>query len=207
MSDQYTILLAEDHPMVRAGVRTALSENENWTLVGETSDTLRTLEMIHAFSPDLLILDIMLGAVSSLEWLERFHECAPRMKILILSAQTEEGGWIASLSHSAVAGFVAKREATQCLQQAIRVIQAGGSWFSQGIAAKMRKAAQLRKDRMGDPLTSRERQILELMRQGKKNSAVAAELGISLHTVRRCATVLYQKLGVGGRIDIIVQER
>lgn len=205
MQNQYTILLAEDHPMVRAGVRTALSENEKWTLVGETDDTIRTLEMIYAFSPDLLILDVMLGSISSLDWLERFHECAPRMKILILSALLE-GPWLSALSHSAVAGFVSKNEAPQSLQQAIRVIQDGGTWFSQGVATEMRKLAQQRKDRMGDQLTARERQILDLMRQGKNNAAMAAHLGISVHTVRRCATVLYQKLGVNGRIDIILQD-
>ncbi|MBS2040863.1 response regulator transcription factor [bacterium] len=205
MPDKYTILLAEDHPIVRAGVRAALDGNEKWLLVGETVDTIRTIEMIYAFSPDLLILDVMLGSVSSLDWLERFHECAPRMKILVLSALSE-GPWLSFLSHSAVAGFVAKSEATQSLQQAIRVIQSGGSWFSQGIAAQMRRIAQERKDRMGDHLTMRERQILDLMRQGKNNATVATELGISVHTVRRCATLLYQKLGVNGRIDIILQD-
>ena len=205
MLSNYTILLAEDHPMVRAGVRAALSENDNWDLVGETHDTIRTLEMIHAFSPDLLILDVMLGEVSALDWLERFHECSPRTKILILSAFSE-GPWIADLSHSAVAGFVNKSESPESLQQAIRVIQSGATWFSQGIAAQMRKLAQERKEKTGNPLSPRERQILELMRQGKNNQNIAAELGISVHSVRRHATLIYQKLGVKGRIDIILQD-
>jgi DNA-binding NarL/FixJ family response regulator len=205
MLNSYTILLAEDHPMVRAGVRAALSENESWVLVGETHDTIRTLEMIHAFSPHLLILDVMLGEVSALDWLERFHECAPSMKFLILSALTE-GPWIGSLSHSAVAGFINKCEAPQSLQQAVRVIQNGGTWFDQGVAAQMRRLAQARKDKLGDPLSARERQVLQLMRQGKNNTAIAAELGLSVHSVRRHATLIYQKLGVKSRIDIILQD-
>ncbi|MFN8613729.1 MAG: response regulator transcription factor [Vulcanimicrobiota bacterium] len=199
----YRILLAEDHPLVRAGVRAELETNPHYQIVGEAEDACRVESLLAHLQPDLLILDILLGRNCSLDCVPAWCSAAPTMKILILSALSE-GAWIASLGHPSIAGFVTKDESPQCLLQAVRVIESGQQWFSQSLAGGLREAASRRKRPDLDRLTGREEQVLELMRQALGNSEIARKLGVSVHTVRRCATGIYQKLRVNSRVEAIL---
>ena len=201
-STEYRILITDDHPMVRAGVKATLAECDRYRLVGECQDADETLECVARLSPDLLILDVQLGSECSLDWLERFHRAHPTMRILVLSSMSH-GEKLRQLQHPAVAGFVLKGEAPHSLLQALRVIETGEGWFSPPIMAELRRLAELEKEGPLFQLSARERQILGLVREAKDNAAIARELQLSKQTVRRRLTVIFQKLGVSNRLGAL----
>lgn len=200
----YTVLIADDHPLVRAGVRACLEQADHVAIVGECQKVEEVAEQLAAHSPRLLILDIMLGQACSLDWLARFHAASPASRILILSA-LKEGEKLQRLHHPAIAGFLLKDEAAHNLLQAVRVLRTGGVWFSQPIAAEMRRLAQVRREQRIYKLTPREEQVLALVSQAKDNATIARELGLSKHTVRRHLTLIFQKMDVRNRIDAILR--
>lgn len=200
----YTILIVDDHPLVRAGVRASLEKGENLQVLGECRRPDEALKLLTWFSPQLLILDIMLGPECSLDWLDRFHLASPELKVLIMSG-LKEGDKLDRLKHPVVAGFLSKDEAEYSLLQAVRILRSGGKWFSAAMAAQMRQLAQSKRERPNILWTAREKQVLDLVAQAKDNITIARELGLSVHTVRRHLTVIYLKMGVNTRVEALLQ--
>ncbi len=179
---------------MRAGIRAALREINDSVLVGECDNVAEAERLLKTLQPDLLILDILLGHVCSLESIEKWSQLAPGMRILVVSAWSR-GPWLALLNHPSVAGFLSKRESPHHLLQAVRVIRTGGRFFSQ---RDVRRASGVR-------LSAREQKVLGLMRRALPNLEIARQLGISIYSVRRCITAIYLKLGVKDRLEAILQ--
>lgn len=200
----YTIVVADDHPLVRAGVRAAFSFEERYQIVGEACRRYEAFELVQKLQPDLLILDLVMDVSPTAEWLKQCHAVCPHLKILILSSHTD-AKYIMTLRTEPVVGFVLKDEASECLVQAVRVIEAGSTWYSQAVTRQLLQHAEDQRSRHHYRLTPREQQVFDLMVQGKDNAAIARTLGVSIHTVRRCATLIYQKAGFRSRVEAILQ--
>ena len=200
----YTIVIADDHPLVRAGVRAAFAQEEHYQVIGEASRRYEAFELVQTLKPDLLILDLVMDVSPTAEWLKQCHSICPHLKILILSSRTD-ARYIMTLRVDPVVGFVLKDEAPECLVQAVRVIEGGSTWYSQRVTQQLLQHAEEQRVKHHYRLTPREQQVFELMVQGKDNSSIARQLGVSIHTVRRCATLIYQKAGFRSRVEAILQ--
>ncbi|MCW5872437.1 MAG: response regulator transcription factor [Candidatus Eremiobacteraeota bacterium] len=202
MSGVAKIVVADDHPLVRAGVVAALQERDFCRVVGEAADALQSLQLVERCKPDLLILDLELGCEFPAETLiPGCRERHPELKVLILSGHTETRH-VLPLRDLGVDGFVVKSEAPDCLTQAVRLVLDGEKWFSHAVAAAI--SARSAQPDLLDRLTPRELQVLRLMHEGRDNEAIAQVLGLSKQTIRRYATIIYEKLGVKNRIEAIL---
>lgn len=199
----YTIVVADDHPLVRAGVRATFAQEEHFQIVGEACRRYEAFELVQTLQPNLLILDLVMDVSPTSEWLKQCQAVCPHLKILILSSHTD-AKYIMTLRTDPVVGFVLKDEASECLVQAVRVIEAGSTWYSQKVTRQLLQHAEEQRQKHHYRLTPREQQVLDLMVQGKDNSAIALALGVSIHTVRRCATLIYQKAGFRSRVEAIL---
>ena len=200
----YTIVVADDHPLVRAGVRAALSQEERYQVIGEACRRYEAFELVQTLQPDLLILDLVMDVSPTSEWLRQCQSVCPHLKILILSSHTD-ARYIVTLRTDPVAGFVLKDEASECLVQAVRALESGSTWYSQRVTGLILQYAEDQRRKHHYRLTPREQQVFELMVQGKDNAGIARELAVSIHTVRRCATLIYQKAGFRSRVEAVLQ--
>jgi len=190
--------------MVRAGVVEVLAGQDFCTVVGEASTALQVLELVAELKPDLLILDLVMdaGGLAPAVVIDHCREIHPPIKILILSSHTGTAS-MSALQSVTFEGFVVKTEGIELLPQAVRSLLAGQTWFSHEAAEGILQA-QTRSGSVLQSLTRREEQVLRLMWEGRDNGNIAEELQVSKNTVRRYATVLYQKLGVRNRLEAIV---
>lgn len=200
----YRIVVADDHPLVRTGVLVTLAGHDAYQVVGEAHNAEEAYLRVSQLRPDLLVLDLEMDGRPPEELINDCRRICPELRVLILSAHTHSK-YLAPLRGAGISGFVLKDEAPDNLLQAVRVIEQGSTWFSHAIIQQVFALSET--DRQATPtrLTPRERQILDLMLLGKDNRTIAEELSVSKQTVRRYATVIYEKLGVDNRIQAIVE--
>lgn len=200
----YTIVIADDHPLVRTGVRDALSPENRYQVIGEASRRYEAFELVRTLQPDLLILDLVMDVSPTAEWLKQCQSVCPHLRILLLSSQTD-AKYMMTLRIAPVVGFVLKDEIPGCLVPAVRLIEGGSTYYSQRVTQQLLQHAEEHCQKHQYSLSPRERQVFDLMIQGKENASIARQLGVSIHTVRRCATLIYQKAGFRGRVEAILQ--
>lgn len=200
----FSIVIADDHPLVRAGVRAAFARDGHFQVIGEASRRYEAFELVQSLQPNLLILDLVMDVSPTAEWLKQCQSVCPHLKILILSSHTD-ARYIVTLRTDPVVGFVLKDEASECLVQAVRVIEGGSTWYSRKVTEQLLQYAQEQRQKQYYRLTPREQQVFDLMVIGRGNASIAQELGVSIHTVRRCATLIYQKAGFRGRVEAILK--
>lgn len=196
------ILVADDHPLVRAGIANALEGHHQFQVVAEAGDGDEVTELVQQHRIALLILDLKMRGPEPDQLIRKCREVQPDLKVLVFSAHTSPAH-LESLRNVGVQGFVRKEEGPASLLQAVRVVLSGTSWYSPGLREKLR-------ERTGPShilLTSRERDILTAISQGKDNQAIADALGISKPSVRRGLTELYAKLGVKNRVGALLWMR
>lgn len=197
------VLIADDHPLVRVGVRESLAGQEVFRVVGEAADGGTMLNLSAGLRPDIVLLDLEMPLGPASDLIEKLSLVSPESRVLILSSHSERQ-YLAQVVNSKIAGFVLKSEAPECLHQALRVVQEGETWYSRGVFEILRELTLAA--RLSEPLSlsRREAQALELMRRGMDNRKIAEEMGVSKQTVRRYATIIYDKLGVKNRIQAVV---
>lgn len=195
------LFLIEDHPVVREGLRMLLEAEGDLRVLGAAASASGALDALRATPPDVILLDLDLGAEDGLEWFPRIAEAAPAARVLVLTAVREpgrdEGAFLAGAR-----GFVRKEAPADELLRAVRTVAAGGLWFDPRTVAGARAEGA-----HGDPLaalTARERDILRLVGEGLRNEEVARRLGISEKTVRNHLTAVFDKVGVSGRLELVV---
>lgn len=198
------IVVADDHPLVRAGVKTALSRDTALEVVAEAHDAAETLRVVKETQPDLLLLDVEMPGEPCDSLAVSVRQVCPKIKILILSGQVEKA-WLRKLTRVAISGYLLKDEAPECLLQAIRTIREGATWFSNTVAQQL---LSLHMDPDPTPdLTKREKQILLLIAGGKDNAFIADQLHLAEQTVRNYASTIYNKLGLATRVEAVVWAR
>jgi DNA-binding NarL/FixJ family response regulator len=201
-----TIVLADDHPIVRQGLRTVLEAEPDLTIVGEAADGLETVELAVRLRPQVLILDLMLPGLSGLEVTRQVHQRSPQTRVVILSMHANEAYVLEALRNGAAA-YVLKEAGAAELVQAVREVTAGRRYLSpplseRAIEAYVEKAAAIPLDQ-SETLTTREREVLHLAAEGHSNPEIAARLGISPRTAETHRANLMRKLGLHSQTELI----
>ena len=200
------VVLADDHPLVRSGIRATLSDEADIDLVAEASDAHEVLELISRTPADVILLDISMPGPSLAKTVAALKErCDSR--ILLLTAYNDDA-YVRSAIRAGVAGYLLKDEAAEALVDAIRTVHKGNVWFSRSIVAKMYewRASEARSAELPE-LTNREKDVLEAIARGWNNSRIAESLGLAEQTVRNYASSIYDKLGLHSRAEVIVWAR
>jgi two-component system, NarL family, response regulator NreC len=188
------ILLVDDHTLVRQGLRSLL-EREGFTIIGEASDGLEAVERTRALSPDIVVMDISMPSENGLNAAREIHKSFPDTKVVLLTQHSEDM-YIADALEAGVAGYVLKSQVSSDLLHAIRQVSNGHVYISPGISGAVLAAYKSRLDKKSDVLTLRERQVLQLIAEGKTTRDVASLLFISVKTAETHRSRLMQKLDI-----------
>jgi len=186
-----TVLLADDHTIVREGLRTLLELEGDFEVVGEAANGLQAVEMALALRPAVVVLDLAMPQLNGLEAARRIlHQITPPPKVLILSAHSDDA-YVEQVAALGVMGYLVKQSSAHILAKALREVHKGNVFYSPEIAKRMSGRQPESPNRSGRArkivvhLTSREREVLQLIAEGRANKEVAADLGISIKTVEK----------------------
>jgi two-component system response regulator NreC len=188
------ILLADDHVVVRQGLR-ALLEQAGMAVVGEASDGPEALKIAREQHPDVAVLDISMPHLNGLETARRLRESLPQIKTVLLTMHTEDP-YVLEAMRAGVVGYVLKTQAAADIVQAIRDVLQGEMYLSSRVSSAVVKAYLARSELPPDPLTSREREILQLIAEGQTTKEIAWRLGLSAKTVESHRIRLMRKLDI-----------
>ncbi len=192
------VLLADDHVLVRAGIRTLLEKIPNVKVIGEAASGREALEMVKTKLPNLVLMDIAMADLNGLDALSRISKDFPEVKVMILSAHANEEYVIRAL-RSGAAGYIVKDAATAELELAVSSVGDGKTYLSPSIS---RTAIDSYLERIGDvvspleQLTSRQREILQLIGEGKNTKEIASNLEISVKTVEAHRLQVMERLRI-----------
>ena len=204
MSGSIQVLLADDHSLIRTGLRAVLAAEPDIVLVGEATDGYEVHQLAQTLQPDLVLLDLNMPGPTAIETVYLLRSQCPNTKLTVLTAYDDDV-YVRGLMGAGIAGYILKDEANEEVVTAIRVIMQGGSWFSRIIIEKL--AGLPHEKRRLPHLTFRERQLLKLIAQGWSNAQIARELQLAEQTVRNYMSRLYAKLGVDSRAQAIIWAR
>lgn len=201
-----TILLADDHRIVRQGLRALLTGEADFEVVGEADDGREALELVKRLTPDVLVLDLMMPGLNGLEVARQLPRQSPGVRVVVLSMYDDEGFVLEALANG-VSGYVLKDSNSSDLVHAVREVAAGRRYLSPPLSDRAIEAYQLRA-KVGtmdkhETLTTREREVLQLSAEGHTSSEIAARLGISTRTAETHRSRLMHKLGLHTQSDLI----
>ena len=200
------VLIADDHVMVREGLRALLSSMEGYELVGTASTGAAAIREAVVLKPDLLVLDIGFPDLSGIEVVRRLAKAAPAVKILMLTMYDDDESILGAVRAGAL-GYVLKGADADDLLRAIEAVAAGEAIFGPGLARRALQVLSSPPEPTFAQLTRREREVLELIAAGLSNRAIAAELGLSTNTISNHISSIFGKLQVGSRAEAIVRAR
>ena len=201
MSEVIRILLADDHPTLRVGLRVLLDQAPDVEVVGEAEDGEEALALIEALAPDVAVLDCQLPGMSGPQVAAEMQRRGLPTKVLALSSYSDDH-YVRGMLEAGAVGYLLKSEAPEVIVAAVRAAVEGESYFSPPVVEKV--AAWARGERPGG-LTEREQEVLRLVAEGLGNKEIAQKLIISPLTVRKHASNVYQKLGVSGRREAVAE--
>jgi DNA-binding NarL/FixJ family response regulator len=206
--EKIRIVLADDHTVMRNGLRLLLERQPNLTVVGEASDGRQTVELAASEQPDVVVMDVAMPNLNGIEAARQIVARNPRVAIAILSMHCDESYVIRSLKAGAKA-YLLKDSAESDLIHAIVAISHGKSYFSPAISRILMEDYMRQLEDKGvedtyELLTTREREILQLVAEGKTNKDVANLLNLSLYTVETHRTHILQKLGLHSVPELIL---
>jgi DNA-binding NarL/FixJ family response regulator len=208
MRDKIRILLADDHAVVRQGIRQFLEEAGDIAVVAEAGDGAQALRLVEAHQPDVAVLDIRMPEVTGVEVARRIKERFPQVRVLVLTAYDDDP-YVFALLQAGADGYVLKTASGDELVRAVRTVYAGETALSPEIAGKVvRQATRRRPEGAADqvePLTDRELDVLRLAARGLTNRAIGHELGISHRTVQGHLQSVYGKLDVNSRTEAVTE--
>jgi DNA-binding NarL/FixJ family response regulator len=196
-----TVLLADDHTIVREGFRKMLELEADIEIVGEAQDGRRAIALVKKLKPAVVLMDIAMPLLNGMEATRQILKDFPATKVLMLSAHSDDA-YVSSATEAGAAGFLLKQTSAHDVCHAIREVQKGETFFSPSIAKRQERLrppaparAGLLKKKMA-ALTSREMEVLQLIAEGEANKQIAAELGIGIKTVEKHREHLMAKLDI-----------
>ena len=205
---QIRILLADDHNVMRRGLRLLLESQPGFAVVGEAADGHTAVELAKATKPDVVVLDLAMPHLSGAEAAQRITEMLPNTAIVILSMHSDEGYVLRALKAGAK-GYLVKDTAEGDLIEAIKTVSEGKAFFSPEVSRMLaddyvREARSRGADDKYELLTAREREVLHLLAEGKSNKEIAGLLNLSLFTVETHRKNLQEKLNLHSLSELIL---
>lgn len=196
------VLMIDDHPVVRSGIRMLLERAPDIVIVGEADRGDAVFNLVSALSPDVLLLDMEMPGKSGREVARDLQVAGSPVRVLALSAYDDED-YIMELLATGAAGYLCKEEAPETIVEAVRGVARGEEgWFSRRVTARMASAAR-KQQQPPVTLTEREEEVLKYLAEGWTNNRIAAQLNVTERTVRFHLTNLYDKIGVGSRAEAV----
>src|SRR5437764_2088076 len=199
------ILVADDHTLIRDGLKALINAQQDMEVVGEAGDGQTAYKIAAEMQPDLVVMDVSLPEMSGANATERIKHELPGIKILALTVH-EDKGYLRQLIQAGASGYVLKRAAAEDLIHAIRAIAGGGVYVDPAMMSKVVGSTRLRSldDALKDNnLSDRETEVLRLIALGYSNKEIAAQLDISIKTVETYKARLMEKLDLHSRVDIV----
>jgi DNA-binding NarL/FixJ family response regulator len=196
-----TVVLADDHALVRQGIRVLL-EREKFEIVGEAGDGMEVVRLAEQFHPDVAVLDLSMPRMNGVSAVERIRKVSPRTKNILLTMYAEEHHILAAL-RAGVNGCVLKTQAAEYLILAIREVCAGGVYLSPSVSGAVVQAYLNKNDLPYDPLTDRERQVLQLVAEGKRTKEIALLLGVTAKTAETHRVKVMEKLDIHSTAGLV----
>ena len=198
--EKITVLLADDHAVVREGLRALLALEEDIEIVGEAQDGREAVELARKTSPDVVVMDLAMPVLNGLEATRQLLKRASTTRVLVLISYADDE-CVTHLTQAGATGYLTKQAAANDLAQAIRAVRRGKTFYSPEIAKRLREresaspaGGQLSK--RGRALTERESEVLQLIAEGFSNKEIASELGISIKTVEKHRQAAMHKLDI-----------
>jgi DNA-binding NarL/FixJ family response regulator len=195
------ILLADDHQIVRQGLR-ALLEQKGFNVVGEAADGHEAAQLARELKPDIAILDLAMPVINGVNAAREILHDFPNMKVILLTMHTEEHHVLDALQ-AGVSGYVVKSEAASDLAHAIDDALRGSTYLSPKVSRAIVQAYLENKGLAADPLSPREREVLQLIAEGKTTKELSTILGISVKTAEAHRTKIMTKLGTHGIAGLV----
>lgn len=196
-----TVLLADDHTVVRQGLRMLLAAEPDMSVVGEADNGLQAVQMARKLHPDVVVLDVAMPHLNGLQVTGRITRDLPDTRVLVLSSYSDDE-YVKQLTEQGASGYLVKQTAANDLIKAIRETHKGNAFFSPTISKRFLDQCRDAFTRGGDTakksgrLTAREAEVLQLIAEGRANKQIAAELGISIKTVEKHRQQVMNKLGI-----------
>jgi DNA-binding NarL/FixJ family response regulator len=197
------IVLADDHVLVRQGLKSLL-EREGFQVVAEAGDGQEAVAHVQSLQPDLAVMDISMPTLNGLDAARQMARSSPKTKTILLT-QHDEPQYVSEALEAGVKGYVLKNQVANDLLLAIRQVSRGQVYLSPGVSGAVMEAYQSRSEKSrNNPLTLRERQVLQLIAEGKSTKDVASLLGISVKTAESHRTRLMQKLDIHETASLVL---
>lgn len=204
-----TVLVVDDHPLLREGISHLLEKEDDLKVVGEAADGEEAVKLAAEKSPEVVVMDIEMPKLDGLEATRQIKAANPDISVLVLTIHDEEE-FVAALLDAGAAGYLLKTTFGEKLVQAIRSVRLGEFVLDMKIGASVFRNFALRVGRQpvplktGDRLSARELEVLKLAAQGKSNNEIADTMYLSLRTVKGHLSNIFAKLGVSSRAEAIV---
>ncbi len=203
-SGSVRVIIADDHPIVRAGIVSMLEKESDIFIISETGDGKKIDDLVADTTPDVLVLDVNMPNLDPIETTQRLTNQYPKMHILVLTAYDDDA-YVTGLLSVGAMGYLLKEEALDTLVDAIRAVAQGKSWLSQRIAGKLaQKAIKPASESKTEILTSREKEVLRLLALGLSNTQIGEKLFITKRTVQNHVSNIYRKTRLETRPEAIL---
>lgn len=204
--DKIRVLIADDHAIVREGIRLILASHEDIEVAGEAQDGLETIKRVGELAPDVVLMDIAMPGLGGLEATIEISRTAPETRVIVLT-QYDDAEYIYRFLHAGAAGYVLKKSVGSDLVQAIRSVAQGKSFLDPMIADKVIRGylePEVSADQsLYDRLSDREKTVFKLIAEGYTSRQIAESLVISIKTVMTHRANIMEKLGVHNKAEII----
>lgn len=195
---EITVLLADDHQLVRRGFRRILEDEPGFRVVGEASNGLEAIELAERHQPKVVVMDMSMPELDGVQATKEIRRRVPATAVLVLSMYPEEN-YIRNAFDAGAKGYLLKNAIEVDLTTAVRTVAAGGQYSSPGLAARSAEV-----DDNYEQLTQRERQVLQMIAQGKSNKEIAAILSLSVNTVSVHRANLMETLGIHRTAELVL---
>ena len=205
------IVIADDHPIVRDGLKKLLLLEDDFEVVGEAGDGREVLDKVQALDPDVLLLDLRMPNLDGLSALQALQQSNKRTRVIVLTASEDKNEFVQAMKLGC-SGIVLKQTAPDLIVKSIRKVHAGEIWLDSHTTAAVMRQFQTGADAVGapgaakgrerSPLSAREREIVALVAQGYKNKEMAEKMFISEQTVKNHLHNIFDKLGVSDRLEL-----
>jgi two-component system, NarL family, response regulator NreC len=202
MQKKIRILLADDHALVRQGFRLILSAQEDMEIVGEAGNGREAVEMSESLNPDMVVMDIAMPELNGIEATRRLAASHPHIRVLALSMH-KDSVYVREVLHAGAKGYLLKDSIDRDLVAAVRAVAKGEGYLSPGVSEAVLSDYRRHVTDPVDLLTSREREVLQMIAEGQTNKDIAAKLNLSVYTVDAHRGHIMEKLNLHSMGELV----